>query len=587
MENKKIRVCAYCRVSTRKGEQSSSIDNQEDYFVYTLEKNPDFEFVGVYADKLSGTKLSRPQFDKMLIDAGLDIQTVVNDDNDTRKDRIKYTPIPSTSRKPKFDRIYVKDASRFARNVKVEDILDGLLAKKVYVYFDDFGASTENEADRERLRTYFNGAEWESRAKSRNVRMGFDMGIMKGIIHTSSVLYGYEYIKGDTKQDNRLKVIDEEADVIRKIFEMYSQGLGFRRIRETLTSEGIYTRQGKPFGNTTIRNIIDNEKYAGFDNRGKYDTGKLFAKNTYAKRKSEYQVRKSDKIPAIIHEDLFYKCREILKGKVNFEKNVGLYNPSTKYGGLLVCGVCGAKYYSNKDVDRYFYNCSNKKKFGTSKCDNVNVSYKSIDEYFEYLLDGGYKHKVCLKIVEQENKLKNLKLALAGLYNTDKIDDVEKLKLELIDLEGQHNRATDLYISGKVTDKNKIEESISKIEHKQKEAQEELHELTRNNKSYIQDIFKIEELIHELRQIEQGTHRDDFTMEEIIQSIGNIKVKKRKDGTVDLNNVTFKLEKEVKVIMEKYKASSTLKRIAKELMTRDFVKERKILEGILSRQITD
>ena len=134
----KKRCVAYARVSTDKKDQLNSLQNQKTYFQRELEHNNNIRLVhmninglcedGVYYDEgRSGTKLHRPAFDKMLEDAGL--QAVIDADSEEKTTAYKIV------RKSKFDYIFVKDTTRFARNVSVDAILKTLAENKVYVRF--------------------------------------------------------------------------------------------------------------------------------------------------------------------------------------------------------------------------------------------------------------------------------------------------------------------------------------------------------------------------------------------------------------------------------------------------------------------
>ena len=130
-----IKVCAYCRVSTKDKEQLSSFENQMRYFQREFGTDNGYELVRVYADcGRSGTSLRRPDFDLMIADAGID-KTKVDGD------------LFQITGKPKFSRILVKNTSRFARNVSSDMLLKTLAKNGVYVDFVDTNLSTERPAD--------------------------------------------------------------------------------------------------------------------------------------------------------------------------------------------------------------------------------------------------------------------------------------------------------------------------------------------------------------------------------------------------------------------------------------------------------
>ena len=131
----RTKVCAYCRVSTKDKEQLTSFENQMSYFQREFGENENYDLVKLYADcGRSGTSLKRPDFDKMIADAGIDKSQMDGD-----LFRIVGTP--------KFSRILVKNTSRFARNVSADMLLKTLRKNGVYVDFIDTNLSTERTAD--------------------------------------------------------------------------------------------------------------------------------------------------------------------------------------------------------------------------------------------------------------------------------------------------------------------------------------------------------------------------------------------------------------------------------------------------------
>lgn len=165
---KRVKVCAYCRVSTKEDEQLDSYNNQIRFFEREFGERAGYELVEIYRDRgTSGTKLSRPGFDKMILDAGIDKRHIDGD---------LYRIID----KPKFNRILVKNASRFARNVSADMLLKTLKKNGVFVDFVSSGVSTENNDENIIVNIYLAIAEGESREKSERVRFGIKEGIKRG-----------------------------------------------------------------------------------------------------------------------------------------------------------------------------------------------------------------------------------------------------------------------------------------------------------------------------------------------------------------------------------------------------------------------
>lgn len=519
----KIKVAAYCRVSTDSRDQANSLVNQESYFSREIEKNPNYELVKIYPDKgITGTKLQRPEFDHMLTDAGLDIKSNTNNDNDQRKQYIRYTTSPSSSRKPKFNLIFVKNTSRFARNTNVGQILDDLKANKVYVHFLDLNKSTENESDMTILKFFFVMDENESRDKSVKVRFGQKEGTKHGIIHTSSKLYGYKYIKSE----NRLEIIPEEAEVVRTIYNLYASGLGIRQILNTLHNSEIKTRQGKDFCKNAIRRILDNEKYAGKDNSLKYDTGIVFNKNSYPKVKKHYEIKDNNKIPAIISWELFQKCKEILHSKVNYINQKGVYKGKSKYSGLIHCGFCGALYYANQDRGRKFYNCANKKSHGLSVCQSPNIS----EEFIDYLILRSANEWLKTELHKAKIYARDVILTVMKLkedqYFHQNYDKIKELKKQITETTKELNNFYTLF-AREVGNKELVLVRITDLENQLKILQDKYNEATKPAEQIKKDLKELSDKYIQIdKMYEKYTDStlSQITKEDALQLIDNITI---------------------------------------------------------------
>lgn len=548
----KIKVCAYCRVSTDSRDQANSFENQKSYFEREIKKNTDYELVGIYADRgISGTKLQRPEFDKMLYDAGLDIRKVPNADNDQRKEYIEYEATRSSSREPKFNIIFTKNTSRFARNTNVGKIIDVLRRNKVYILFLDLNKSTKEEADIAMIKLFLWLDENESRDKSKKVKFGQLEGTKHGIIHTSGKLYGYRYIK----DENKLEIIPEEAEVIKTIFNLYSSGLGIRQILNTLHDSGIKTRQEKDFCKSAIRRILDNEKYAGKNNSMKYDTGIVFNKNSYPKVKDEYMIEDSNKIPAIITWEQFEECRKLLKSKVNYSNQKGIYKGKSKYSGLIHCGLCGALYYANMDKGRKFYNCSNKKAHGKAYCNSPDVNEAFIDQV----------------VIISANKWINEELEHVKMYARDviftiidsklkQLDNQDKSKTENLQTEIQttKNELQNYYLlfAKELADKDILTNQIHDVEKKLTELNKEYNDATKTTEQLQNEIKELIEYLYSIfdEYYELQNHEEEWTFDEALSVIDKINIIPEKTFPDGWNvEVSYKIVNKIVDMVEKYK----------------------------------
>lgn len=528
----KIKCVAYCRVSTDSKDQENSLENQKSYFEREINSNTSYEYAGIYADKgISGTKLSRPEFDKMLIDAGLDIVNVTNNDGDKRKGKMKYITVKSTSRKPKFNRILVKNSSRFARNILVEQILRDLADNKVYVYFLDSGMCTEKSEDMMIIHILLTLDERESVDKSKKINFGIEESARRGNISVGSNIFGYEYIQ----EENSLRIIEEEAKVVREIFELYSNNIGVRRIVNELNRRNIKTKKGSCFCQSSIKYILENEKYTGVNIRRKRTYGDVLNKDSYPKLrpKNEWLDNgETDKIPPIISKELFYKCKQIKETKVNYIKSNGIYNGTTEYAKLIYCGKCGQVYIANTHRGRRFYNCKTKRQKNNTKCNNPNISIKELEEATnntQYIAEFASKRCVYVR------GLKKLIEKLQQKINNQDLKKVEELKSKKEALEEKRKKCVDLNLEEYIT-KEELIERLKIIDYQINELDILIIDKAKNNEEIYKDIQSIKETID---KINSKKVKIDYTKAEILQDIEKIIIHEDKEIEVIYKSVQF------------------------------------------------
>lgn len=278
---------------------------------------------------------------------------------------------------------------------------------KLYVHFLDIDKSTEREEDITVIQLFQTFDELFVRDLSRKVLAGNERSVANKIVRSHPKLYGYNYIKRKSLQENnRIEIVPKEAVVVQKIFRLYAgcfnpaepfigcdfdcnsciikktSGIGIRRIINYLTACGIKTRNGKNFGSTTIKNILANEKYAGYINTGKYTTGTIFNKFSYSKVKDVYlRELDSENIEPIISPELFYLCATIRNSRLTLDSRGKPPARSAYGGGFLRCGKCGSNYLHNVDRGKGFYQCSLKKAKGLKACNSANISEATVDFY--------------------------------------------------------------------------------------------------------------------------------------------------------------------------------------------------------------
>lgn len=234
-EVKRLRVAAYCRVSTDNEEQASSYEAQIQHYEEFIKTNPEWEFVGVYADEgISATSTkNREQFNAMIEDC----------------------------KAGKIDMIFTKSISRFARNTL--DCLKYIRLLKeinIPVFFEKESINTMDAKGEVLITIMASLAQQESESLSKNTKMGIQYRFQQGkvMVNTRNFL-GY-----DKDEDGHLIINPAEAEIVKRIFREYLEGASCMKIARGLERDGIRTARDNPrWHDSTVRKILENEKYMG------------------------------------------------------------------------------------------------------------------------------------------------------------------------------------------------------------------------------------------------------------------------------------------------------------------------------------
>lgn len=232
-EKRPLRVAAYCRVSTKHEEQQHSLTTQINYYTNYIQNHPNWVLVAVYSDTASGTRANqRPSYHKLIRDCT----------------------------KRKIDLILVKSLSRFGRDA-LETIRQIRRLKKmnIGVNIENGGLNTLNVSDSmiDQLAAL---AQAESHFRSENIKFGIRHRMRSG----KTVLNHTQFLGYTKGPDGILQIVPEEAEIVRKIFDLYIQGNGVRKIKRYLKEHGIKTVTGKSeWSTSTIDRMLSNEKYVG------------------------------------------------------------------------------------------------------------------------------------------------------------------------------------------------------------------------------------------------------------------------------------------------------------------------------------
>ena len=231
----KLRVAAYCRVSTDSDEQATSYDAQVEHYTELIQKNPEWEFAGIYADDgISGTNTKkREDFNRMIDDCEAG----------------------------NIDMIITKSISRFARNtLDCLKYIRKLKEKNIPVFFEKEAINTTDAKGEVLITIIASLAQQESQSLSQNVKLGLQFRYQSGQVQVN-----HNHFLGYTKDaDGNLIIDPEQAEVVKRIYLEYLEGYSMDRIAKGLEADGILTGAGKTkWWTSTINKILRNEKYVG------------------------------------------------------------------------------------------------------------------------------------------------------------------------------------------------------------------------------------------------------------------------------------------------------------------------------------
>ena len=347
---RKLRVAAYCRVSTEEEEQQGSFEIQKLYYTEKINSTPEWEVAGIYADDgISGVHTKkRDGFNQMI--------------QDCKRHRI--------------DLILTKSISRFARNT-LDSIqyVRMLKAIGIAVIFEKENINTSTMNSEMILTVLSAFAQAESESISQNVARGKRMGFRQG-----KFPFPYGQILGYRKGlDGKPEVIPEEAEVIRMIFNSYLQGASLLTIKKKLEAGGVLTARGnKKWSSESVQRILQNEKYCGDVLLQKTFTEDVLTgvhkKNTG--QLPQYYIENYHE--GIVSKQMFREvqaeiARRNSKSAANQRKRRrGRYNSKYALSERLVCGDCGSPHkrvtWNIHGRKQIVWRCVNRIEYGTKFC---------------------------------------------------------------------------------------------------------------------------------------------------------------------------------------------------------------------------
>ncbi len=416
-----LRVAYYARVSTDKDDQLNSLENQQNYFEEMINENSKWIFTQGYIDEgISGTAV---------------------------KNRDSFLRMIEAAQVGKIDLVLTKEISRFSRNT-VDSIkyTEYLLKNGVIVYFLSDNLNTIGEDSEFRLTIMSSLAQDEVRKLSERVKFGINR-----MIKDRKLIGGN--LTGYYKKNGRYEINENEAPIIRYLFETYASGkVGLKKIGGDLEKMGYLNSKGKAYSETSLRKMMQNPRYKGFYTARLTEVEDYKSHKKRAVPKEKQIIEKDDRIPAIVSEELWDKANNLhQKRKKSYahhvctsEKNL----ENAKYSCKLYCKHCGGVFIRNSGGNRAGnpnWSCKTYRNKGVDTCSSPIIKESYLDKVFVDIFTDFINNKkeyLNSVIEEYENLASKIKQS----------SDVSELEIQMQNIDKQKDKLLDLSLKGIIDD---------------------------------------------------------------------------------------------------------------------------------------
>ena len=350
---KQLRVAAYCRVSTKEEEQTSSYEAQCEYYTDKIMSNKEWTMAGIFADEgITGT---------------------------STKKRTEFLRMIRQCKQKKIDLILTKSIQRFARNtldcINYTRILRQL---GIGVLFEKENINSLPPDSEFMITMYGAMAQSESESISGNIRRGRQMHAKVGTLKVPCCrLYGYE-----KDADGKFRVIPEQAEIVREVYKRYESGASLRNLQDWLEENQIKTVLGESKWTTTsIKSILTNEKYCGDVLLQKTFRTDVISKKVIKNVGQMAQYYMPDHHEAIVSREQYnaVKAEMARRSALRSQSKQAVTGRScytSKYAlsDRLVCGECGTLYrrctWTSLGRKYPVWRCMSRLNYGTKYCHN-------------------------------------------------------------------------------------------------------------------------------------------------------------------------------------------------------------------------
>ena len=406
---KKLRVAAYCRVSTENEDQKESLEAQREHYESWIRMHDDWECAGVFYDfGISGTKA----------DAREGLQALLY-----------------ACRTGSVDYVLTKSISRFSRNTS--DCLSQvreLLSYNISIYFEKENIDTGSMESELILSVLSSMAQSESESISKNVKWSVKKRMEEGTFVFGYLPYGY------TKDAAGNMVIDPvESEIVKLIFDLALNGMGTYKIAQLLDKRKVPTRKGGKWSGSTVKGILVNEKYYGAAAFQKTYTDSNFRRHNNHGEVDSFIAE--DHHEAIISKEDFDRVQVMIQKHIDehgIVKDMGKYHNKYPFSGIIICGECGGKFKRQTQSGGIAWACSTHL-YNKDACSMMFIKDEAIKAAFVTMMNKlifGCKQVLvpyydALRLADTDESLQGiLDLKNELQRNSDRKNDLRKLRVK-------------------------------------------------------------------------------------------------------------------------------------------------------------
>ncbi len=494
MNHNKLRVAAYCRVSTDKDDQTNSLISQRRYFADYINQHEDWVLNDVYYDEgISGTQT---------------------------KKRAGFNAMIEEAMQGGIDLILTKEVCRFARNtVDTLSYTRKLKDKGIGVVFTIDNIDTRDADGELRLTIMASIAQEESRKTSERVKWGQKRRMEQGVVFGRDML-------GYTVQNGTLSVNEDEVPIVRAIFHKFTnEGKGTHVIARELLEEGMRPMRVKLWSNTIILRVLRNEKYVGDLCQKKTYTPNYLTHAKKYNRGNEEMVYLKDHHEPIIDRELWNRTQaELLRRSPSADIKS---KHSNRYwcSGKIYCGLCGQRYVSRtkklKNGTIYkAWRCYAAANHGTKKissfgeqigCDNGSINEKALLTCMHYCICQLQTNQKELKreIMQEIKEIKGI---------TEKKTNTKRIQEKMDALSAKKRKAIDLMLDGLIT-KSDLQEQTKWYDEQLSELSESLNAAGKQDKANSAELREYESYLSALDEIMSFDESNENLYREILDKM--------------------------------------------------------------------